>query len=79
MSHCKNLIIKDSSGYHGDVFDHPSYCYICKLTGMSVIPRIHCSDKRCKNYNLPSADDWKKLGYTDEEAKQLVEASKIYK
>ena len=24
-------------------------------------------------------DDWKRLGYTDEEAKELVEASNIYK
>ena len=26
-----------------------------------------------------SIDDWKRLGYTDEEAEKLVEASKIYK
>ena len=26
-----------------------------------------------------TVDDWKRLGYTDEEAEKLVEASKIYK
>lgn len=79
MKHCKNLIIKDSSGYHGDVFDHPNYSYICQLLNSSVIPRIHCGSQKCKNYELPSIEDWKKLGYTDEEAKELVKSSGIFK
>lgn len=50
MNDCENIIVKDSTSWHGDVFDHPSYEHICKLTGKQVIPYIHCKPKRCKNY-----------------------------
>lgn len=32
-----------------------------------------------KSINRISIEDWKRLGYTDEEAEELVEASYIYK
>ena len=51
MVDCKNLIINDISPWHSDIFDHPKYEYICKLTGRKVIEYIHCNDKRCKNYD----------------------------
>ena len=32
-----------------------------------------------KSVNRISIEDWKHLGYTDKEAEELIEASKIYK
>lgn len=52
MNNCKNLIIEDVTPWHGDVFDHSSYKYTCKLTNREVITYIHCNDKRCKNYEF---------------------------
>lgn len=50
MSDCKNLITEDITPWHGDVFDHPNYKYICKLKGKAVVPFIYCHNNRCKNY-----------------------------
>ena len=50
MDDCKNLITEDVTPWHGDVFDHPDYKDICKLTGREVITYIHCNSNRCKNY-----------------------------
>lgn len=45
------MIAEDITSWHADVFDHPNYRYICKLTGKEVIPFIHCKETRCKNYS----------------------------
>lgn len=50
MTDCKNLIIKDITPWHGDVFDHPVYEYTCKLTKRKVVPCFSCKSKCCKNY-----------------------------
>ena len=48
MNDCKYLTAKDVTPWHADVFDHPDYEYICKLTGKKIIPYIHCKSERCK-------------------------------
>ena len=50
MNNCKNLISKDVTTWHEDVFDHPDYKYTCSLTGKAVITCIHCNKDKCKNY-----------------------------
>ena len=35
----------DVTPWHGDVFAHPDYKYICTLSGKEVIPFIQC--RRC--------------------------------
>lgn len=47
---CKYLQTKDVTTWHGDVFDHPDYEYICEKCNKEVIPFIHCNKKRCENY-----------------------------
>jgi hypothetical protein len=51
MTDCKNLKIEDTSDFHSDVFDHPTYKYTCKITDKDVIPCAHCKKERCKNYS----------------------------
>lgn len=29
MKHCKHLQVQDITPWHGDVFDHPDYKYVC--------------------------------------------------
>lgn len=48
---CKNLKKEDITPWHGDVFDHPHYRYICKITGKEVIKYFCCNNKTCKYYN----------------------------
>lgn len=43
---CEFLKKEDITGWHGDVFDHPSYKTTCELDGKEIIPVIHC--KRCR-------------------------------
>lgn len=43
---CDFLKKEDITGWHGDVFDHPSYKITCELDGKEIIPVIHC--KRCR-------------------------------
>ena len=50
MTDCKNLNAEDVTPWHCDVFDHPDYKYICRLTGKEVIPCIRCNENKCKNY-----------------------------
>ena len=50
MDDCKHLKIKDITYWHSDIFDHPDYEYICKITGKKVIACITCNEKRCKKY-----------------------------
>ena len=50
MADCKNLIIKDVTSWHGDVFDHPTYEYRCKLTGKEIYPRARCKREKCEKY-----------------------------
>ena len=54
MDDCKHLNIEDITQWHGDVFDHPSYEYRCKLTNKKVITRIQCNSNRCKRYEVPN-------------------------
>jgi hypothetical protein len=51
MTDCKNLKIEDTADFNGDIFDHPTYKYTCKLTGEDVIPCAHCKSERCENYD----------------------------
>lgn len=51
MTDCEYLKTKDVTPWHGDVFDHPEYIYICELTKEMLIPCIHCNKEKCKNYN----------------------------
>lgn len=51
MLDCKKLKAEDITSWHGDVFDHPEYKYICTASGREVIPCIHCNGKRCRNYD----------------------------
>lgn len=45
---CKNLISEDVSPYHGDIFDHPTYRYRCRLTGAEIsFPNTRCVEGRC--------------------------------
>ena len=50
MAECINLIMKDITPWHGDVFDHPEYQPICRLTGEHIIPYVQCRNGRCENY-----------------------------
>lgn len=50
MDDCKNLKTKDVTLYHGDVYDHPDYEYICEKCGRPVIPFLHCNSERCEDY-----------------------------
>ena len=50
MTGCKNLMIKDVTSWHGDVFDHPTYEYRCRLNGRKVYPLTHCKSPRCEKY-----------------------------
>lgn len=51
MLDCKKLKAEDITPWHGDVFDHPEYKYICTESGREVIPYIHCNKGRCRNYD----------------------------
>lgn len=44
----------DVTPWHGDVFDHPDYKYICTLSGKEVIPFIQC--RRCWRRNDQQAE-----------------------
>lgn len=57
MTDCKNLIIKDITPWHGDVFDRPIYEYSCNLTKKKIIPHVHCNCKRCENYVSVDEDE----------------------
>ena len=46
---CGFLKKEDITGWHGDVFDHPSYKTTCELDGKEIIPMIHC--KKCRKRN----------------------------
>lgn len=50
MDNCKHLDVKDITPFQGDVFDHPNYEHICKLTGREVVTYIQCNNSRCKSY-----------------------------
>lgn len=50
MTDCKNLIIKDITPWHSDIFDHPTYECTCKLSKRKIIPLVHCNCARCENY-----------------------------
>ena len=49
MLDCKNLKKEDVTSWHSDVFDHPCYKYICKLSGKEVITYFRCNES-CKDY-----------------------------
>lgn len=51
MTDCKNLKMEDNTPWHSDVFDHPSYIYICRMTGKQVVPCLNCGSTKCKNYD----------------------------
>lgn len=51
MTDCINLIIEDTTSWHNDVFDHPTYEYRCKLTGEKSISVPDVSAKNAKNMN----------------------------
>lgn len=57
MNKCKHLKKEDITTWHGDVFDHPSYRYICTLTGNEVFPNLRCHKDRCKNYKQGKETD----------------------
>ena len=50
MLDCKFLTIEDTTSYHGDLFDHPTYKYTCKKCNKRVFPYLCCNEERCKNY-----------------------------
>ena len=49
MLDCKNLKKEDTTSWHSDVFDHPCYKYICKLSGEEVLTYFRCNES-CKYY-----------------------------
>jgi hypothetical protein len=51
MTDCKNLKMEDNTPWHSDVFDHPSYIYICRMTGKQVVPCLNCGSTKCKDYD----------------------------
>lgn len=52
MYDCTHLTINDTTQYHGDVFDHPDYEYLCTchMESHNIIPFLHCNPNRCPNY-----------------------------
>lgn len=48
MIECKHLEWIDTTPWHGDVFDHPSYNSVCNLKNKDVYHPYQCS--RCKDY-----------------------------
>lgn len=50
MIDCKFLVIEDATSYHGDVFDHPNYEYICEKCKQEIIPFLYCNEEKYKNY-----------------------------
>lgn len=48
MIDCKHLEWVDSTPWHGDIFDHPSYKSVCKLKNKDVHHFYSCSI--CKDY-----------------------------
>lgn len=52
MEDCVHLKTEDITPWHGDIFDHPDYKYMCNKCGREVIPHIHCNRKRCKDYSV---------------------------
>lgn len=55
MNNCKYLKQEDTTPWHGDVFDHPTYIFICKKNGREVSQSLHC--KRCKKYCKENEDN----------------------
>lgn len=50
MDDCKHLEVEDITPWHGDVYSHPVYRYICKLTGKEVVVCVHCNSNKCEHY-----------------------------
>jgi len=51
MKHCKHLQLQDVTPWHGDVFDHPDYKYVCNKDPQhprELLWERSCS--RCKEY-----------------------------
>lgn len=49
MIDCKHLEWADTTPWHGDVFDHPSYKSICQLRKKEVHSFLTCN--RCPHYD----------------------------
>ena len=49
---CEHREAIDITPWHGDVFDHPEYKYVCQLFGSEVIPFLHCRPGRCPHLTL---------------------------
>ena len=56
MLDCKNLKKEDKMSFNGDIFDHPCYKYICKLSEKEIIPYFRCN-KSCKDYESMKNND----------------------
>ena len=53
---CKYLKIEDTTPWHGDVFDHPTYKYYCVKNGKKLIFGILQCHK-CPYYEKENQDD----------------------
>ena len=56
MLDCKNLKKEDMVSFNNDIFDHPCYNYICKLSEKEIIPYFRCN-KNCKDYEPMKNND----------------------
>lgn len=56
MLDCKNLKKEDMMSFNSDIFDHPCYKYICKLSGKEVLTYFRCNES-CKNYEAMKNND----------------------
>ena len=60
MLDCENLKKEGVTPWHGDVFDHPCYKYICKLSGKEVLTYFRCNES-CKEYKPMQEHKEKKM------------------